>query len=298
MKPYSERAAHAWTEDSVRIIATPSVTAKSTFYYVQEVGWFRTRPPYFTERENLNSYLVVCTLAGKGYLHYKGKWYTLGANQVFFIDCMEYQFYKTDEHELWEMVWVHFNGSGSRGYYEQFMKNGSPVVTFEKGCDTVASIIRQLIDIHRQKDVRTEPLSSFLLVHLLTELLLAANAPSHSAGLFLPSYLEQILRDLDKRFHEKISLDQLAKRHAVSKFHLVREFKKYTGFTPNEYLINRRITYAKELLIYSDLTVSAIASRVGIDNVSHFINLFKDRVEMTPLAFRKKWQRPRQEADR
>jgi hypothetical protein len=32
----------------------------------------------------------------------------------------------------------------------------------------------------------------------------------------------------------------------------------------------------------------------GIDNVSHFIALFKRREELTPLAFRRKWQRPKE----
>ncbi|MFD0676548.1 MULTISPECIES: helix-turn-helix domain-containing protein [unclassified Paenibacillus] len=63
--------------------------------------------------------------------------------------------------------------------------------------------------------------------------------------------------------------------------------------TPNEYIITRRITFAKELLKYSSIPVAEIAAQCGTDNVSHFISLFKHREEMTSLAFRKKWQRPR-----
>lgn len=289
MGTYVERAAYDWTEDSVRLIATPSLTAKSMYFYVQEIGHFRTQPDYFTERQHLNSYLVVYTLAGKGYLNYQGKMYTVGPHQAFFIDCMNYQFYQTDRTDLWELLWVHFNGNSSRGYYEQFARNGSPVVTFGES-NPIAGIMAQLLETHRQKDVRTEPLSSKYLVDLLTELLLATN-PLESSDSFLPAHIQKIAADLDKRFQEKISLDQLAKKHAISKYHLLREFKRYTGFTPNEYVINCRITYAKELLTYSDLTIGAIASQTGMDNVSHFINLFKKRVEMTPLAYRKKWQR-------
>lgn len=290
MAKYKERAVHDWTEDSVRLITMPSVTAKSTFFYVQEVGYFRTKPQYFTEREHLNSYLIVFTHSGKGYLRYKEKSYTLLPNQVFFIDCMEYQFYETDKDNLWEIAWVHFYGGTSCGYYDQFIKHGTPVMTLEQH-SLVPSIISQLIDVHRHKDIRTETISSKLLVDLLTELLLATN--EQDACSFLPDYIKTIMKDLDKRFNEKITLDQLANQYAISKFHLVKEFKKYTGFTPNEYLINCRITYAKELLKYSNLPVSDIAFKVGIENVSHFINLFKHREEMTPLAFRKKWQRPK-----
>lgn len=290
MDRFRERAAHDWTEDSIRLISTPSQSAKKTFYYVQEVGHFRTKPGYFTERQQLHSYLIVYTLAGKGYLDYRGRRYVLGPNQAFFIDCREYQFYKTDSHDLWEILWVHFNGSNSRSYYEQFAKYGSPVIRLGEEANA-AGLIRNMIQLHRHKDVRTEMLTSQYLVQLLTQLLLATS-PMPQIDAYLPPVIENVVRDLDRRFQEKISLDSLAYRHAISKFHLVREFKKYTGYTPNEYVIHSRITYAKELLTYTDLTVGQIAEQVGMDHVSHFIDLFKKRVEMTPVAFRKKWQRP------
>jgi AraC-like DNA-binding protein len=58
-------------------------------------------------------------------------------------------------------------------------------------------------------------------------------------------------------------------------------------------MINIRATKAKELLKYSDQTILEISHLVGIDNVSYFINLFKDRTGLTPLSFRKSWQVPK-----
>ena len=291
MTGYMEKYSPGWSEDSVRLIATPSAAARSAYFYVQEAGHFKTQPHYFTEREHLNSYLAVFTAAGKGVLHYKGKTYTLLPGSVFFIDCMEYQYYETDKEELWEILWVHFNGATSRGYYDQFAKNGSPVVALGQN-PAIPSILRQLIDAHRTKDIRTEQLSSKLLVELLTELLFAANAVD-AAGYVLPNYIQAAMGFMEKHFREKLSLDRLASSLSMSKFHLSREFKKYTGLSPNEYLINTRITYAKELLKYSELSVAEIAEKAGVENVSHFISLFRDRVGITPLAFRNKWQSPR-----
>lgn len=289
MSTYRLKAAYDWSPDSVWLIGTPSSVAKSTFFYVQEVGRFKTGPKYFTERENLNSYLIVFTIAGKGYLHYMGRDYTLLPKQAFFIDCMEYQYYRTDATDLWEIAWVHFNGATSSGYYQQFAKRGSPVVSLAYGTP-VPTIINQLIDIHQRKDVRTEPISSKLLVELLTHMLLAAN-DNDSSEFFIPDQIRKIMTYLDEHYDQRLSLNNLAKTHSISKYHLVREFKKYTGFTPYQYLINTRITRAKQLLTNTDLPVAEIASKVGIDNVSHFINLFKKREDITPHSFRKKWQR-------
>lgn len=291
MSGYMENYSKGWSEDSVRLIATPSASAKSAFFYVQETGYFKTQPNYFTERESLNSYLLVFTLSGKGYLTYKGKSFSLIPGQAFFIDCMEYQHYKTDEKDLWEILWVHFNGATSRGYYDLFAKSGCPIVSLSQD-SRIVNILWNLIELHRTKDIRTEQLSSRLLVELLTELLFSAGNIDASSYL-IPEYIRQAMSFLDKHFSEKILLEELAGRFSVSKFHLSREFKKYTGFSPNEYLINARITFAKELLKYSDLPVAEISEKVGIENISHFINLFKDRVDLTPLSFRNKWRSPK-----
>lgn len=291
IKNYSEKASYDWSENSVRIIATPSLVAKSTYFYIEEVGYFKTRSTYFTERENLNSYLIIFVLSGKGYLEYKGKSYTIYKDQGFFINCMEYQYYKADVSDPFEILWVHFNGGTSHGYYQQFSKNNSPICSFEKNT-IVPSIIQQLILSHKEMNIRTEPLSSKLIIELLTEFLFTINAPD-SSETFLPEYIKKIMKDLDKSLMEKITLDMLAKKYSINKFHLEKEFKKFIGISPNEYIITNRISLGKELLKYSHIPISEISFKIGIDNVSHFINLFKNREGITPLGYRKKWQGPR-----
>ena len=287
---YRERAAYAWTKDSVRLICTPSGFARSALFYVQEVGHFRTLPGYFTEREGLDSYLIVYTVAGKGRLLYQGRAHTIKPGQAFWIDCRDYQHYATDPHDLWEILWVHVNGGSIRQYYGLFASLGDPVVSLPRD-STVPALIRQLVHLHRRKNARTELISSKCLVELITELLLVAQEAKHPASA-MPDYLERVVTELEQRFMEKITLDDLAAKCSVSKYHLAREFKKYTGFSPGEYLLNIRITKAKEWLRYTDMTVAEIAERVGIPHVSHFINLFRARAELTPLAYRKKWRRP------
>ncbi len=65
--------------------------------------------------------------------------------------------------------------------------------------------------------------------------------------------------------------------------------KRHIGYTPNEYLILTRMNRAKEQLRTTDLPISEISYNVGIENVSHFINLFKKNEGTTPGAFRKAW---------
>lgn len=285
---YEERASYSWSEDSVRLIITASNVAKSIYFYIQEAGYFKTSDSYFTERKNLNSFLIVYTISGNGHLKYQGCNYSLSAGQCFYINCMEHHYYETARNSDWEFLWVHFNGSNALGYYEEFVKNGFKTVQIQ---DTffMESTLRRILALNQKRNASTEVLTSSLITNVLTELLVQT-ITFDAQTIFMPGYIKNVLKDIDQNFKSPLSLDDLAGRHGVSKFHLSKEFKKYTGTTVNEYIIANRLSYAKELLKYSNDSVNEIAYKIGMNHVSHFINLFKNRENTTPLAYRKEWQ--------
>lgn len=283
---YLERYKAAWSNDSIRHIATPSPLAKSCFYYVQEIGYFQTLDSYFTERSSLNSFLMIYTKSGSGYLTYHGKKHKVSEGQLIFIDCMKHHYYETDADHLWEINWVHFNGSTSRGYYDYFASLSSPVITLPS-TSNIPSNMEQLLLLNLSKDLKKEIISSHLIHSILTDLLLQTHKENDLDQ--LPSSIHEIQTYLEHHFSENINLDHIAHTFNMSKYHLSKLFKKYTGYSPIDYLITQRLLYAKELLHFTDKTIQEISDEIGIENVSHFINLFKSREDLTPLSYRKMW---------
>jgi AraC-like DNA-binding protein len=285
---YKERYNTFWTSDSIRLILTPSQTAKSIYYYVQETGYFKTTYPYFTERVNLNSFLIIYTISGKGLLKYEYREYSLYEGSIIFINCMKPHFYQALGNEEWEFLWVHFNGANTLGYYEEYTKEGFDILLVQ---DTflMESTLRRIISINQKKLPYVETLTSNLIVNILTEILIQKT--SHNAiSIFLPDCVKDTMKYIDQNFSTYLTLELLAKRVNISKFYLAKEFKQYTGSTVNEYIILSRLSYAKELLKYSELSINEITFSIGLNNVSHFINLFKARENVTPLQFRKEWK--------
>lgn len=174
------------------------------------------------------------------------------------------------------------------GYYEEFHKNLCPIVYFEDSF-FIESTLRRIISLHQRKDIHRELLSSKLIVDILTELILL-DTPKEYYEIHTPGYIKELKYKLNKEFKNRITLDELAREFNISKFHLAKEFKKHTGTTINEYLIDRRLNHSKELLKYSDHSISEIAFSCGMNQVSHYINLFKEREGKTPLSFRKEWR--------
>ena len=92
---------------------------------------------------------------------------------------------------------------------------------------------------------------------------------------------------INNNFDKELNLDLLSHIRFTSKFHLLRLFKRYYGQTPKQYLIDKRIEQAKELLIEGK-TITETCFAVGFDSPCSFSTLFKSRVGLTPTKFQKR----------
>jgi len=124
--------------------------------------------------------------------------------------------------------------------------------------------------------------------HILGEQLkLSLHQPENTE--VIPTYVIELQEVLTTDFERKWTLDQLARRVAVNKYQMAKQFKKYIGLSPNEFLIVQRMNVAKYKLRIGNDAISQISRDVGIEDVSHFIELFKKREGITPLNYRKIW---------
>lgn len=107
----------------------------------------------------------------------------------------------------------------------------------------------------------------------------------------LPEYICSLKEILDTRYSEPLNLDSIAQELHQNKFRLSREYKQYYGIPPIEFLLRRRIQEACLLLRETEITVTAIAEKVGINNVSYFIQVFRRQKDCSPLNYRKRFQK-------
>ena len=101
----------------------------------------------------------------------------------------------------------------------------------------------------------------------------------------------QMQRWIETHFTEEIQIKDITANFYISSSHFSRVFKKATGYTPKQYLMLNRITYAKELLLHSDLNVGEVAHRSGFMDESNFIRYFNRAVGTTPNKYRKLMER-------
>ena len=97
---------------------------------------------------------------------------------------------------------------------------------------------------------------------------------------------------MEANYSEKLVLEELARNTALSKFHFIRQFRKYYGRTPHQYLKEVRIEAAKRLL-KNGAKVSEACFQVGFESPTSFSMLFKEITGYNPSDFLKKEQYPR-----
>src|SRR5436190_23138366 len=91
---------------------------------------------------------------------------------------------------------------------------------------------------------------------------------------------------IDNNYETDLNLDLLSHVRFVSKYHLLRLFKKYYGQTPNQYLTDKRIEKSKEYL-KKGINITETCFAIGFESPCSFSTLFKNRTGLTPTEFQK-----------
>jgi len=92
---------------------------------------------------------------------------------------------------------------------------------------------------------------------------------------------------IENHIGDKLSLDKISGAVYLNPSYLSRSFKQNTGITISDYILEVRITKAKELLLNSELKVYEIAQRVGINSLEYFVRMFKKKLGISPNEYRK-----------
>jgi AraC-like DNA-binding protein len=109
-----------------------------------------------------------------------------------------------------------------------------------------------------------------------------------------PEVLERLNRArnfIDRCYDLPLNLDEISSQACFSRYHFLRLFRRAFNKTPHQYLIDRRIERAKELLTANDLRVTDVCLEVGFQSLGSFSSLFHKSVGHPPIAFRETSQK-------
>jgi AraC family transcriptional regulator len=133
-----------------------------------------------------------------------------------------------------------------------------------------------------------ESLANLLAVHLIRTASAPRTLARRTDGALPQRKLRAVVEYIEEHLDAGLTLEQMAAAAHLSEYHFARQFKAATGVPPHQYVIERRVERAQQLLQPDgDLSLAEIAARAGFSDQSQFSHHFKRVVGVTPRQFRK-----------
>jgi AraC-like DNA-binding protein len=149
-----------------------------------------------------------------------------------------------------------------------------------------AAEIRSSVEENARSPVFAEALATVIVYRVgLRAGLKESRNEKHCVPEFSSAQATRIVEFLDNRLDRSISLDDLAQLTGFTKWHFMRRFNTTYGTSPHNFITDRRIARAKQLLVSSELPIVQVAIEVGMTH-NHFSRTFLKRVGLSPSEFR------------
>ena len=248
-------------------------------------GYFKAGSEYFVERNNLNMYLIIMTVAGCGSLFYRGKVINLEENRVVLINGAEYHKYHTAKSSgFWNFKWIRFTGD-YMPLYDQLI-NYSELNAVDCREDIFKSYFDTFIHYSLSQNKFKDILMCNIISEMLTSMCTMGGEPRGRNN--FDEDVEKIRKYILEYYSDKIDLDSLARKAHLTKYSLIRKFKKNLGITPYAYLINTRVSNAAALLETTNKSMNEISDQVGFFDQNNFIKQFRLHTGYTPGEYRQR----------
>lgn len=149
------------------------------------------------------------------------------------------------------------------------------------------AIFSALLEESRRNDPLSEEMAASLIKELLIVLYREYKDRFPIPDKPIQESIYQVQKYIDQNFAQDIKIKDLAEKFFINFYYLSHTFKELTGYSPKQYLLLNRLTYSKELLAQTSLSVGEIAMRCGFSDANSFIRTFRQYYATTPSQYRR-----------
>lgn len=260
---------------------------KFSEFYLCYCGYANCKPLHSFGPAVRPNYIIHLITAGKGRYTVGDTVYDLEPGQGFLIEPEVQTFYQADGKTPWSYLWIGFGGSRAKEYLADIGLGGGQKVF---RCDCTDKLKEMLIHILKKNTYSVE--NEFFRESFLYSFFAVFSGGIKAEGMPKDGhtdniYVQKALEFIQNNYHYGIQVSDVADYAGITRGYLHTLFTKELGQSPQEYLINFRITRAAQLLAVTELPVEGVAQSCGYSDPLVFSKLFKRRMGQTPTVYRK-----------
>lgn len=150
------------------------------------------------------------------------------------------------------------------------------------------------VTLERLRSLRDDPLNHLSATAFLTRVMeqtlrsqAGRSGPTESEDLIA---MQNALNFIQERFMEPLTLEEICRAAMTGKNRLTALFSRFVGMPPVRYLNDYRLFEARNLVLYTEKPVSQISEETGFQQVSYFVQRFRERYGLSPLQYRKQYR--------
>jgi len=275
------------------------ITSRSTFEYQGEVliEKMKIRAPFLFEANFQNSGCFIYFKERGPKLITPRENTQLQGNEAVLLKCGNHflDLFRETNDNLVEVTVIHlfpdllkklYTGDISQIVRNRNVTNSSQIVA---SSDVIKKFIESLDFYFQNPSLVTNDLLELKIKELILLLLQSKNIASILALVadLYSSNTVQLREVIDLHIFSNLKVAQLAKLCNLSLSSFKREFKKEFNNSPTNYINDKKIEKAQELLTITNLSVSEIAYEIGFQDSLYFTRLFKNKTGVPPTIYRK-----------
>ena len=168
--------------------------------------------------------------------------------------------------------------------FEEAKKSGSDVLRFPAMVNTM---LMEQVGKLEKNGAENRYAGKLYANALFMELLVLLNracleeADCFSRNVHYNQKMIDIIRYINEHLNEELAIDSLSERFYISKYHMMRQFKEETGYTIHNYITEKRVQMATQL-IQSGMSATKACFECGFKDYSTFSRAYKKRMDRSP----------------
>ncbi len=211
-------------------------------------------------------WLIHFVVSGFGIFKIKGKEYKIKPGEMFVIPPYIETYYEADSVNPWSYIWIGFTTNS------KLPKELSDIIVCPEAENIFVSM-KKCTDYSLGR-------SAYLGARLWDLFALLSEGGNNKYG-----YVEKALEFIHSNYMHDITVEQIARYLNLDRSYFSVIFKKKTGLSPKQYLLNYRMNIAATLIIRKDIAISVVANSVGYSNLYTFSKMFKRHFGISPSNY-------------
>lgn len=257
--------------------------------FINYAGYYEFDEPYgATYRQHgRKDYYLSYNHSGSMKIKSGGKIYEVDEGAIFIYRPFEEQYYGQANKQPISNYWVHFTGYAvNELLFKADLGEGN--IFYTGVSHEFPVLFEAIINELAEKPYNFKYISASFLEQLL---FVISRKLAYNSGEDVKKRdlrINNTVNFIHRNYSKNVTVNELASIAGLSPNRYSIAFKKLTGVSPQQYLINFRLQKAKELIGHTSLNIKQIASLAGFDNQLYFSRIFKKYENISPSGYMKR----------